>query len=69
MFNGTDPREFQKCVFCPKTFVNESFLLSHISRRHEEEMLGMNMSKLQFRQESNIPLAQPHNIEVLVDLY
>ena len=34
IFKGTDLREFQKCSHCPKTFVNQSFLTSHLARRH-----------------------------------
>ena len=38
LFKGTDFKEFQKCLLCPKTFINESFLLSHMNRRHKTEM-------------------------------
>ena len=35
---GTDFKDFQKCLLCPKTFVNESFLISHLNRRHKTEI-------------------------------
>ena len=38
--SGTDFKEFQKCMLCPKTFVNESFLVAHLNRRHQSEMNG-----------------------------
>ena len=31
---------FPQCQFCPKTFVNRSFLLSHLRRRHQKEEEG-----------------------------
>ena len=34
MFKGTNLKDFQKCSFCPKTFINQSFLTSHLARRH-----------------------------------
>ena len=34
MFKGADLREFQKCTHCAKTFINQSFLSSHLARRH-----------------------------------
>ena len=34
----TDFKDFQKCLLCPKTFVNESFLFSHLNRRHKTEI-------------------------------
>ena len=34
LFKGTNLRDFQKCSFCPKTFINQSFLTSHLARRH-----------------------------------
>ena len=34
LLKGTDLRDFQKCSFCPKTFINQSFLTSHLARRH-----------------------------------
>ena len=35
IFKGTNLRDFQKCSFCPKTFINQSFLTSHLARRHD----------------------------------
>ena len=34
IFKRTNLRDFQKCSFCPKTFINQSFLTSHLARRH-----------------------------------
>ena len=34
LLKGTDLKDFQKCSFCPKTFINQSFLTSHLARRH-----------------------------------
>lgn len=34
IYQGKDPGSFQKCQFCPKSFVNESYLMSHYNRRH-----------------------------------
>ena len=34
IFKGTNLKDFQKCSFCPKTFINQSFLTSHLARRH-----------------------------------
>ena len=36
MFQDRDFREFKKCGVCPKVFVNESFLASHVRRRHKD---------------------------------
>ena len=38
LISGLDFKEFKKCNFCPKTFVNDSFLDSHIKRRHPKEV-------------------------------
>ena len=34
LFNESKLETFQKCCHCDKVFVNESFLLSHIRRKH-----------------------------------
>ena len=34
LFNESKLETFQKCCHCNKVFVNESFLLSHIRRKH-----------------------------------
>ena len=47
MFKDKDFREFRKCGLCPKVFVNESFLSSHMRRRHKG-----------FNQESKITTSQ-----------
>ena len=31
-------------MLCPKTFINESFLVSHLHRRHRQEMEGNNLT-------------------------
>lgn len=30
------PQSLHKCIYCPKAFVNASFLATHIHRRHPE---------------------------------
>ena len=60
LYKGTDPKEFQKCIFCTKTFVNQSFLLSHINRRHKEEMIGRNLNKVQLNSFLNVSTSDTH---------
>ena len=60
LYKGTDPKEFQKCIFCTKTFVNQSFLLSHINRRHKEEMIGRNLTKVQLNSFLNVSTSDTH---------
>jgi len=38
LFNRGDFKNFQKCNFCDKTFMNQSFLTSHLQRRHKKEI-------------------------------
>ncbi|XP_059082383.1 uncharacterized protein LOC131879907 [Tigriopus californicus] len=34
LLNRKDPTSFEKCGLCPKTFINRSYLDSHLQRRH-----------------------------------
>ena len=52
MFEDKDFRDFRKCSLCPKVFVNESFLSSHMRRRHKE-----------FNQESNTHMSQSNLLD------
>ena len=40
LFRHQDFQQFQKCSFCDKIFVNNSFLSSHLARRHPEQVQG-----------------------------
>ena len=40
LFRHQDFQQFQKCSFCDKIFVNNSFLTSHVARRHPEHVRG-----------------------------
>ena len=40
LFRHQDLQQFQKCSFCDKIFVNNSFLSSHVARRHPEQVQG-----------------------------
>ena len=67
MFKDKDFREFRKCSLCPKVFVNESFLSSHMRRRHKEcnqESLTNNMSQSQPFHQTN----RGELLELLQDL-
>ena len=52
MFEDKDFRDFRKCSLCPKVFVNESFLSSHMRRRHKE-----------FNQEFNTHMSQSNLLD------
>ena len=37
IFTGSSLQQFQKCLYCEKIFINESYLNSHLLRRHKNE--------------------------------
>ena len=38
IFTGSSLQQFQKCLYCEKIFINESYLNSHLLRRHKNEL-------------------------------
>ena len=57
LFNNSKLESLQKCCHCDKVFVNESFLLSHIRRRH-----GVGVSPTQNTPEIEI-IGKPRMVE------
>ena len=70
LFKGTDIKEFQKCLLCSKTFINESFLVSHMNRRHKSDMKQDEMTKRvlsEYLSHSKQPSALDNNSHVSSD--
>ena len=49
LFNNSDFQDFQKCFLCSKTFMNQSYLVAHINRRHKKEIPGKSITKAELK--------------------
>ncbi|KAK4475018.1 hypothetical protein MN116_002116 [Schistosoma mekongi] len=64
------PQSLHKCMYCPKVFVNASFLATHIHRRHPEtETMSRNTPVQPCLVDSNVPYPQVQQVPQQSDYY
>ncbi|TNN13984.1 Zinc finger protein isoform 1 [Schistosoma japonicum] len=64
------PQSLHKCMYCPKVFVNASFLATHIHRRHPEtETMSRNTPVQPCLVENNLPYPQVQQVPQQSEYY